>query len=88
MHRARDVDNEDVLARIDLRRCDGAGRLDQGKEEVLAAFGAFEQGQAAGGGGTGQAVLKNEVPVVGGVAVVAECDFGLRRCFALDFDAV
>jgi hypothetical protein len=36
VHGAGDVDHEDVLARVDLRRRDGQRRLDDGEEEVLA----------------------------------------------------
>ena len=90
VHRARDIDHEDVLARIDLSRGDRRWRLDQGEKEVLAAIGALEQGQPARRGRTGQAVLQNEVAVVGGVAVavVGEGDLGARAGFALHLDAV
>ncbi len=84
VHRARDVDHEDVVARIDLRRRDGLRRLDQREEEVLGArrIRRAVQHQPGGGALARQAVLEDEVAVVARL-VVAECQLHRAAAEAL-----
>ncbi|MNT42145.1 hypothetical protein D3C72_1785450 [compost metagenome] len=84
MHRARDVDHEDVVARRDGAGGHGLGRLDHGEEEVFCVLSlALVEHEARFDLFTRQAVVEHEVAVVGGAAVGAERDVGVLVFVAL-----
>ena len=89
VHRARDVDHEDVVARVDLARRHRLRRLDHREEEVLIAlaFPAVEH-QARLDAVTGQAVVQDEVAVVRRLVGGFERNRGMRAAEAIDHHLV
>ena len=87
MHRARDVDDEDVVARVDLRRWHRLRRLDQREKKVLLV--AAVQHQTRLDAVAGEAIAEDEIAVVRRtVGAGFQRHTGMRAADAIDVDVV